>query len=168
MRKGWESWGCSVWRGEGTQETPGRLPVLNGVYKKNGQRLFSRAYCDSTKVNDLLNFKNIYIRTKNKCEEPVSFCYASKKFVRGTWRRVAHVLYPRGSQEKMEQRLVSGVILLGHQFLSYMGRAGSRGAVFHLQSEGKRSLTMDSTRTLDWPSGVLSAGTLGEEVGHRK
>ena len=53
VRKGWESWGCSAWRREGSRD--GRLiaasQYLKGAYKKAGEGLFTRACSDRTRVN---------------------------------------------------------------------------------------------------------------------
>jgi len=51
VREGWESWGWSAWGGEGCGETLEQLPVLEGDYKKAGDRLFSKACCDRTTGN---------------------------------------------------------------------------------------------------------------------
>jgi len=48
MGKGWESWGCSAWRREGTRET---FHYLKKAYKKDGHRHFSRACCNRTRGN---------------------------------------------------------------------------------------------------------------------
>ena len=34
MRKGWESWGCSAWRIEGSRETLEQLPVPEGAARE--------------------------------------------------------------------------------------------------------------------------------------
>jgi len=47
-RKGWESWGCSAWRGEGCGETLEQLPVPGGGYRKDGDNVFGKACCDRT------------------------------------------------------------------------------------------------------------------------
>ena len=45
VRKGWESWDCSAWRREGCGETTAFL-YLKGAHRKEGDNLFSKAYCD--------------------------------------------------------------------------------------------------------------------------
>jgi len=53
VRRGWESWGCSAWRREGSGGRPYcSLPVLKGAYKKTGEGLFPRAWSDRTRGND--------------------------------------------------------------------------------------------------------------------
>jgi len=53
MRRGWESWGCSAWRREGSRETLEQLPVPGGGCRKDGESIFSRACCDRTRSNCL-------------------------------------------------------------------------------------------------------------------
>ena len=48
VRKGWESWGCSAWGGEGTRETLEQLPVPGGACKRAGEGLVTRAWSDRT------------------------------------------------------------------------------------------------------------------------
>jgi len=45
---GWESWGCSAWRGEGSEET---FQDLKGAYRKAGERVFIRAGSDRMRGN---------------------------------------------------------------------------------------------------------------------
>jgi len=51
VRKSWESWGCSAWRGEGSRETLEQLPVPGGVCKKAGEELYTRPWSDRTRGN---------------------------------------------------------------------------------------------------------------------
>ena len=44
------NWGCSAWRRAGSGETLLQpFSTSKGAYKKGGDRLFSRAYCDRTR-----------------------------------------------------------------------------------------------------------------------
>ena len=51
MRRGWESWGCSAWRREGSRETLEQLPVPEEAYRKDGEDIFSRICCNKTRSN---------------------------------------------------------------------------------------------------------------------
>ena len=50
MRKGRESWGCSAWRRLGG-DLIAAFQYLKGAYKKDRDRLFSRACCSRTRGN---------------------------------------------------------------------------------------------------------------------
>jgi len=50
MREGWESWGCSGWRGEGSGQTlTAAFQYLKGACQKAGEGIFTRAYSDRTR-----------------------------------------------------------------------------------------------------------------------
>jgi len=52
VRTGWNNWGCSAGRREGCKETVEQYcQYLKGAYKKDVDRLFSRACCDRTRGN---------------------------------------------------------------------------------------------------------------------
>ena len=52
MKKGWESWSYSARRREGSGETLiTAFQYIKGAYKKDGDKLFSRACCNRTRGN---------------------------------------------------------------------------------------------------------------------
>ena len=50
MRTGWDCWGCSAWRREGSMKTwEEHFSNIKGDCKNGGDRLFSRIHCDSAR-----------------------------------------------------------------------------------------------------------------------
>lgn len=78
--------------------------------------------------------------------------------------RGARVPCPGGTEKMEQSHKASEETLPGSQFMSHMGRLGSRGRGAPkrlyprdtLLSHGKRSLTMDCSGALDWAKGLLS------------
>ena len=51
MRKGRGSWGCSTWRRRLQGDIIAAFQYLKGAYRKDGEKIFSRACCGRTRGN---------------------------------------------------------------------------------------------------------------------